>query len=80
MMMYGQILIPTQRVKLKIVYNPLFIIQFKNIWDYISADSIPSANRFRDQLQIKIGTLPNFPYKSRKSFYYEDDDIRDLPP
>ena len=76
-MMCGQILIHTQRVKLKIVYNPLFITQFKNVWDYISTDSIPSANRFKDQLQRKIETIPNFPYKSRKSFYYEDENIRD---
>ena len=74
---YGQILTFIQRVKLKIVYNPLFIVQFKYIWDYLSTDSITAANRFKDHLQIKIETIPIFPYKSRKSFYYEDDNIRD---
>jgi len=35
------------------------------------------ANKFRSQLKVKIETIPNFPHKSRKSFYYEDDNIRD---
>jgi len=33
--------------------------------------------RFRNQLQLKIETIPNFPYKSRQSFYYDDENIRD---
>ncbi len=62
---------------MKIEYNPLFVQQFKKIWDYISIDNINSANKFQKQLEIKINTIPNFPYKARKSFYYNDENIRD---
>ena len=62
---------------MKIKYNPLFIQKFKNIWDYISKDNIHSANKFQKQLEAKINTIVNFPYKARKSFYYDDNDIRD---
>jgi len=62
---------------LKIVYSPLFSKRLTNTWDYIAKDSISSAMRFRNQLQLKIETIPNFPYKSRQSFYYDDENIRD---
>jgi plasmid stabilization system protein ParE len=63
---------------LQIVYNPAFRIHFGIIWDYIASDSRPSANRFRQKLEVKLKRLENFPYKFRKSFYYDNDNIRDF--
>ena len=40
-------------------------------------DGVTNAVRFNRKLQKAINSIPNFPYKSRKSFYYEDDNIRD---
>ncbi|PHQ88468.1 MAG: plasmid stabilization protein [Sulfurimonas sp.] len=67
----------TQRIKLQIVYNPTFIRNFNVIWDYISDSSINSANKFKSHLKVKIESIPNFSYKSRKSFYYEAENVRD---
>jgi plasmid stabilization system protein ParE len=62
---------------LQIIYNPTFIDHFSDIWGYIAKDSRPSADRFRDGMEAKLKTLVNFPYKFRKSFYYNDENIRD---
>jgi len=62
---------------LQIIYNPTFRKHFNNIWDYIASDSQYSADRFRQQLQSKIESIPHFPYKFRKSFYYDNENIRD---
>jgi len=62
---------------LQIVYNPTFIRRFNNIWEHISNDGAGYANKFKGDLKVKIESIPNFPNKSRKSFYYEDDNIRD---
>lgn len=60
-----------------IVYNSRFIRHFSHIWDYISDDNVPVANRLKKKLQRKLEQLKNFPYKYRSSFYYEDEQIRD---
>ena len=62
---------------MKIVYNSDFIRHLQNIWDYISDSGVSSANKFNVNLKIKIETIVNFPYKFRKSLYYQNDDIRD---
>ncbi len=62
---------------MQIIYNPTFRKHFNNIWDYIASDSQYSADRFRQQLQSKIESIPHFPYKFRKSFYYDNENIRD---
>ncbi len=62
---------------MQIIYNPTFRKHFNNIWDYIAKDSSYSANKFRQQLQLKIESIPIFPYKFRKSFYYDNENIRD---
>jgi len=63
---------------LKIEYNPTFKQNLIHIWEYIAKDSIDRANNFLNQLEHKINNLLNFPYKFRKSYYYNDKDIRDL--
>lgn len=49
-----------------------------DIWDFISHDSLNRANLFKSKLKNKIQNLPNYPYKFRKSYYYDDEHIRDL--
>jgi len=55
-----------------------FQISFENIFKYISKDKLLAAKEFKKNLFIKIKELPNFPYKYRKSIYFEDDNIRDM--
>ena len=62
---------------MKIVYNPTFTRHFIIIEDYITENSFNSANKFKSRLKVKIESIPNFPYKFRKSLYYEDENIRD---
>jgi len=62
---------------LQIIYNPAFKKNFNYIWDYIACDSKESANKFRQQLQLKIESISYFPYKFRKSYHYDDENTRD---
>ena len=61
-----------------IYYEPKFINQFNNIWDFIADDSKNRANKFKIELKDKIENLIYMPYKFRKSIYFEDENIRDL--
>ena len=62
---------------MKITKDVKFSNALDTILDYISKDGVTNAVRFNRKLQKSINSIPNFPYKSRKSFYYEDDNIRD---
>lgn len=59
-------------------YEPRFINQFNDIWDFIADDSKNRADTFKTQLKGKIENLIYMPYKFRKSIYFEDENIRDL--
>lgn len=63
---------------MKIIYEPKFINQFNDIWDYISKDSQIRANNFKLDIKEKIEELVFMPYKFRKSIYFNDEDMRDL--
>ena len=62
---------------MKITKDDTFSNSLDTILDYISKDGVAYAVKFNRKLQKAINSIPNFPYKSRKSFYYEDDNIRD---
>ncbi len=62
---------------MKITKDVKFSNALDTILDYISKDGVTNAVRFNRKLQKAINSIPNFPYKSRKSFYYEDNNIRD---
>jgi plasmid stabilization system protein ParE len=51
---------------------------FEIIFRYIAADKMNAAKNFKKELFGKIINLPDFPYKNRKSIYFNDDDIRDM--
>ena len=63
---------------MKIVYDKGFSDKFKEIWDYIAKDSKNNANNFKKELKLEIENIPHFPYKYRKSIWFDDKNIRDL--
>ncbi len=65
-------------IKMQVKYRKEFINSFSSIWDYISFDSVNRANKFKIELKAKIEDLENMPYKFRRSFYFDDENIRDL--
>ncbi len=48
------------------------------ILKYIAKDKITASRKFKQDLNIQINQLPNFPYKYRPSFYFDDENIRDM--
>ncbi len=49
-----------------------------NILDYIAKDKLSASENFKNELDELINNLPNFPYKFRKSVYFDDENIRDM--
>jgi len=50
----------------------------KNILIYISRDKKVAAVNFKNNLKKLIQNLKFMPYKYRKSYFYDDENIRDL--
>ena len=63
---------------MQIVYKKEFSQSLDATLDYIAIDSLNKALNFNRQLQKVINNIPNMPYKYRKSFYYDDENIRDM--
>jgi plasmid stabilization system protein ParE len=61
-----------------IIKTNLFKNQFKDIVFYIAKDKKEAAKGFKNQLNMTIENLVNFPYKFRQSYYYQDENIRDM--
>jgi plasmid stabilization system protein ParE len=55
-----------------------FEINFNLILEYIAKDKLSASKKFRKDLFRQIKNLPNYPYKYRKSFYFNDENIRDM--
>ena len=51
---------------------------FQTILEHITKDKITASKNFKKGLFKQIKNLSNFPYKYRKSFYFEDENIRDM--
>ena len=60
-----------------VTLKPLFRSGLEEILFYIAKDSKNRAKKFNNALFEGINNLENFPYKFRKSKYYNDDNIRD---
>jgi plasmid stabilization system protein ParE len=56
----------------------IFKNDLKQIINYIAKDNLTAAKNFRKNLFIKIKELPHMPKKYRKSYYYNDENIRDM--
>ncbi len=59
--------------KLRRYKNQLIIIL-----KHIAKDKITASENFYTNLNETIEEIPNFPFKYRKSIYFEDDNIRDM--
>ena len=62
----------------KIIRTQRFKSQFRNIVFFIAKDKKSVAKSFKSTLNKSIDDLPNFPYKCRKSIYFENENIRDM--
>jgi len=62
----------------QVVHKKEFSNALDNILDYIALDSLNRALAFNRELQKNINTLPDMPYKYRKSHYHNHDDVRDM--
>jgi len=48
------------------------------ILKYIAKDKISASKNFKKELDSQIKDIPNFPYKYRKSIYFNDENVRDM--
>ncbi len=55
-----------------------FEINFNIIFEYIAKDKLFASKKFKKELFKQIKNLPNFPYKFRKSYYFDDEKVRDM--
>ena len=55
-----------------------FEINFNIIFEYIAKDKLSASKKFKKELFEQIKNLPNFPYKFRKSYYFDDEKVRDM--
>jgi plasmid stabilization system protein ParE len=63
---------------MQIIFKDRFSSSLDMILDFIAQDSLDRAIRFNQQLNRHINTIPDMPYKYRKSFYHNNDNIRDM--
>jgi plasmid stabilization system protein ParE len=53
-----------------------FLNQLLNILEYIAQDKLSASKKFKKELDLEIDSLTNFPFKYRKSRYFDDENIR----
>ena len=63
---------------MKIEFQELFLKKLNRQIAYIASDKPIAARRFKEKLFKQINTLRRHPHKHRKSFYFDDDTIRDM--
>jgi len=63
---------------MKIVYDPIFLQELKNILQNISYDKPSASRRFGKEIKTKIKQIPQNPFMYRKSIYFDDIYIRDM--
>jgi len=63
---------------MQIKLDKKFEINFNIIFEYIAKDKFSAAKTFKNELFKQIKNIPNFPYKFRKSYYFNDEKIRDM--
>jgi len=61
----------------KLVKDDHFTHRLMQVVTYIAKDSKSRARQFSRDLQRGLDGLKTFPYKCRRSFYYENEQIRD---
>ena len=63
---------------MKIERLKLFDIRLETIIFYVANDSKRNAKKLKNKFRKSIDSLDYMPYKFRQSYYYEDENIRDL--
>ncbi len=64
---------------MKIEKSKKFLNSYQNLLDYIAEkDGVERSKRFYINVEKKIKNLKFMPYKFRKSYFYDDKNIRDL--
>jgi plasmid stabilization system protein ParE len=63
---------------MQIKLDEKFEINFNIIFEYIAKDKLSASKKFKKGLFDKIKYLPNFPHKFKKSFYFDDEKVRDM--
>ncbi|NEW60359.1 type II toxin-antitoxin system RelE/ParE family toxin [Sulfurovum sp. bin170] len=63
---------------MKIVKSDKYLVQLKVIVRFIALDSPFRARKFKQELESKVKSLDNFPYKYRKSIHFKSEQIRDM--
>ena len=58
--------------------SPRYKKNLFQILDYIAQDKLSASENFLNELDKLINNLPNFPFKFRKSEYFDDENIRDM--
>lgn len=56
----------------------LFNIRLESIVFHVAEESPRNARKLKNKFQKSINTLDYMPYKFRKSYYYNNENIRDL--
>jgi plasmid stabilization system protein ParE len=63
---------------MQINYSPEFQFKLKQIQRYIAQDKIIASRKFVSDLKLQCENLVNFPFKYRKSYYFNNENIRDM--
>lgn len=63
---------------MQVLQTSQFQNELKNILEFISKDSIKEAINFKNKLKNKIDNLLDMPFMYRKSYYFEDENIREM--
>jgi toxin ParE1/3/4 len=64
---------------MKIEKSEKFINSYQNLLDYIAEkDGINRTKKFAKNIENKIKSLTFMSYKFRKSYFYDDENIKDL--
>jgi plasmid stabilization system protein ParE len=63
---------------MKIIRTEEYQKELLVILKHIAKDKITASRKFKQDLNIQINEIPNFPYKYRQSIYFDDKNVRDL--
>lgn len=63
---------------MKITRTEEYQSELRAVLKHIANDKLSASKIFRKELNEQINNIPNFPYKYRKSIYFDDENIRDM--
>lgn len=63
---------------MQIIETDKYKKQLKEIVFYIKKDKVTASIEFIKSLKENVNNVTNFPYKYKKSIYYENENIRDM--